>query len=151
MNQVIILLLTGLLIACNNSKQENVIISKNKIQRQVKMEDWSNPIFINGSSFGDILNTAFRLGDFDLLYNLTDRKSKLQYSKGQIVNFYKHSGLGFKMSLISISHLDSCDLLIYRAEIFATEKTLRIPTVLEEDTVRLLLDQFLNELNLIKT
>ena len=81
MKRIIILIFTVLLISCDHSADEILNNQDRKVDVQERIEDWSNPALIMGSSFGNIVNTAFKVGDFDLLYNLTDYRSKKQYSK----------------------------------------------------------------------
>ncbi|TXB66150.1 hypothetical protein FRY74_06145 [Vicingus serpentipes] len=111
---------------------------------------WSNPALIKGSSFGEIINTAYRLGNYQLLVRLTDSISRNELSEEEIINFYKKMNMGFKMKLQNIEGHNINYKLFYKVEVTATEQVLVMPVIIEDDTVRLELTAFIDELNNLK-
>lgn len=129
----------------DNSPIENTI----NVQNEIYDIDWSNPVFINGSSFGNIINTYFKIGDFEMLYKLTDQSSKGKFSKQEIIDRYKILPLGFVLKLNNKTIAQKVIWLHYSVKIDATNKVLRIPITIENDTCRIILDKFEKEISLI--
>ena len=112
--------------------------------------DWSKPELINASSFGQIINVYCKIGKYDELYHLTEQATKAKYSKKEIIKLYKNMAMGFQMSYpINKTTEDGFIWLYYKVDINATKKILRMPILIENDTCRLVLMQFKNELERI--
>jgi hypothetical protein len=112
--------------------------------------DWSNPVLIGAASFGNIINVNYQLGQFEELYRLTNSTLKSSLSKQEILNKYRRLPMGFDLSLpMNKTEENGLIWLHYRVEINATKKIMRMPVVVEDDTSRLVLLLFENELNQI--
>jgi hypothetical protein len=129
--------------------EEDVNENDNERYEAVKV-DWSNPVLIGGSSFGNIININYKLGKFDELYRLTNSSLKSSMSKQEIVNTYRKLPMGFDLDFPMNKTEDSGVIwLHYAVEINATKKVMRMPVVVENDTCRLMLQLFKNELTQI--
>ena len=112
--------------------------------------DWSNPVLIGGASFGNIINVNYKLGEFNELYRLTNSALKSSLTKQEIINKYRSLPLGFDLDFpMNKTEENGMIWLHYAVEINATKKIMRMPIVVEEDTCRLMLLIFENELNQI--
>ena len=143
---IIILFIVHLSSCTKDYEQVNTIYPTSSTVTLDKKEDWSNPVFIKGSSFGDIINALYRIGDFQLLLKLTDSTSRATMTDAQIITSYKNMGLGFNMTLVSMANVNNNHTLNYRVEVNATNQIIQMPIVIEKDTVRLQLIPFKNEL-----
>ena len=111
---------------------------------------WSNPNIINGSSFGNVINTAYRIENFDLLYALTDSTTRRKYSKQEITDLCSTLGLGFEMRLLNTKKDSGIYSMSYEVMVDATRQIIRLPVVVENDTCRLLLMEFGSCMGMIK-
>lgn len=118
----------------------------NDAAEEPEVIDWSNPVLIQGSSFGLIINTYFRLGKFEELYQLTDAETKATRDREKIIEQWKKMPMGMDMKLLNKTEEDSVQWLHYEVTIDATRKALRIPVVVEDDTCRVLFEEFKQEL-----
>ncbi len=112
--------------------------------------DWSNPALIGGASFGNIINVNYKLGEFNELHRLTNSALKSSLTKQDIISKYRSLPLGFDLGFpMNKTEENGMIWLHYAVEINATKKIMRMPIVIEEDTCRLMLLIFENELNQI--
>lgn len=119
-------------------------------QAPIVKVDWSNPVLIGAASFGNIINVNYQLGQFEELYRLTNSTLKSSLTKQEIINKYRSLPMGFDLSFpMNKTEENSITWLHYRIEINATKKIMRMPVVVEDDTSRLVLLLFENELNQI--
>ena len=155
----LVLCLLNLFFSCRDTKRVDPLIQdevenrNEKIDQKDKKNDqnyWNNPVLIGGASFGNIINVNYQLGLFDELYRLTNSALKASLSKQGIINKYRNLPMGFDLDF-PINRTDEKGIiwLHYSVEINATKKIMRMPVVIEEDTCRLMLLLFENELNRI--
>ena len=112
--------------------------------------DWSNPVLIGAASFGNIINVNYQLGQFEELYRLTNSSLKSSLTKQEIINKYRSLPMGFDLDFpMNRTEENGTIWLHYAVEINATKKIMRMPIVVEEDTCRLKLLLFEEELNQI--
>ena len=155
----LVLCLLNLFFSCRDAKQVDPLIQdevenrNEKIDQKDKKNDqnyWNNPVLIGGASFGNIINVNYQLGLFDELYRLTNSALKASLSKQGIINKYRNLPMGFDLDFpINKTDENGIIWLHYSVEINATKKIMRMPVVIEEDTCRLMLLLFENELNRI--
>lgn len=145
----VLVVVSFVLYSCSELSEPNNIGSKLQKDKVVNSDDWSNPAIIQGTSFGEIINTAYRVGDSELLIKLTDSISKNTLSDSEILELYKGLQLGFEMKLISIDKSSIDPVLHYEINVNATIQVLKMPVIVEDDTVRLNLIPFTNEVELI--
>ena len=149
----IILPLFLMLTACNNMNSDPMrpAIRDGYTAPDLVAEDWSNPNLIKGSSFGHLLNTAYRLKNYDLLIRLTDSTSRNQFQEKEIIDHYRSFGLGFQMRLLSTAKVANGYTMNYEVKVNATKQILTLPVVVERDTCRVLLNEFKEHIGLLRT
>ena len=145
--------------SCRDAKRVDPLIQDELENRNTTIEqkdkqhnqnNWGNPVLIGGASFGNIINVNYQLGLFDELYRLTNSTLKSSLSKQDIINKYRNLPMGFDLDFpINKTDENGIIWLHYSAEINATKKIMRMPVVVEDDTCRLMLLLFENELNRI--
>ena len=129
--------------------EKDVNTQKNVVD-PITQIDWSNPVLIGGASFGNIINVNYKLGEFNELYRLTNSTLKSSLTKQEIVNKYRSLPLGFDLDFpMNRTEENGIIWLHYAVEINATKKIMRMPIIVEEDTCRLMLLMFEDELNQI--
>ena len=148
-----ITLILFLISACSSQHEEQIVQEQLKIKKEINKEpdpvNWSNPVLILGSSFGEIVNTYYSIGDFEKLYCFTDQETKTKYGKERLIEEWKALPLGMELRLLNKTVEGDVQWLHYETTISATRRALRIPVVVEDDTCRIVFSQLKNELKLI--
>ncbi|MDA9817293.1 hypothetical protein N9C19_00820 [bacterium] len=155
----LVLCLLNLFSSCRDAKRVDPLIQDEVENRNEKIDQkdkkidqnyWNNPVLIGGASFGNIINVNYQLGLFDELYRLTNSALKSSLNQQDIINKYRNLPMGFDLDFpINKTDENGIIWLHYSVEINATKKIMRMPVVIEEDTCRLMLLLFENELNRI--
>ena len=155
----VFILLTINLYSCREATKVNPIIedetekdanTQKNVVDPITQIDWSNPVLIGGASFGTIININYKLGEFNELYRLTNSALKSSLTKQEIVSKYRSLPLGFDLDFpMNRTEENGTIWLHYAVEINATKKIMRMPIIVEEDTCRLMLLMFEDELNQI--
>ena len=155
----LVICLLNLFSSCRDAKRVDPLIQDEVENRNEKIDQkdkkihqnyWNNPVLIGGASFGNIINVNYQLGLFDELYRLTNSALKSSLNQQDIINKYRNLPMGFDLDFpINKTDENGIIWLHYSVEINATKKIMRMPVVIEEDTCRLMLLLFENELNRI--
>lgn len=153
----LVLCLLILFSSCRDAKRVDPLIQDEVENRNEKIDQkdkkidqnyWNNPVLIGGASFGNIINVNYQLGLFDELYRLTNSALKSSLNQQDIITKYRNLPMGFDLDFpINKTYENGIIWLHYSVEINATKKIMRMPVVIEEDTCRLMLLLFENELN----
>lgn len=110
-----------------------------------------NPVYhiadgLEGSDFGQYFQTLYRLGQFDEMINFTSQKSINKFGTDRILEFYENElDFGYEIKLNSQNTTGAITTLNYDADIFATNKVVRLNVVIENDTCKLVLPDDLND------
>ena len=107
-------------------------------QSSVK-SDYSNPLLIFGTSFGNYFQVLYKQGKVEEMLNFTSKQSLEKYGRERIENYYRFTSFGYKMKLNSYSINKGVFVLNYRCVIDATDCIIRMPVVVENDTSKFLL------------
>jgi hypothetical protein len=107
---------------------------------------FSNPSFMMGTNFGQYFQTLYRLGRYDDMLKFTSQESIKKYGKDKILDYYQNCDFGYKIKIINKTTDGKYYILSYNANIMATNKVVRMKTVVENDTAKIVLDN----LNIIK-
>jgi hypothetical protein len=133
------------------NKNVNVQISDSSNQETdsviaiIEQSPLSNPVLMYGSSFGNYFQAYYKIGNYDLLMNFTSKESIDRYGYKNIINAYKKMEFGYKIKFKSMTNLASDEWLMnYETEQYATLKMLRIKVKLENDTVKLVINDLKN-------
>ncbi|MBP7808629.1 MAG: hypothetical protein KA163_05015 [Bacteroidia bacterium] len=145
MKKAIIILLTLIfLLGCERraNKQTQVPVIK---QTERKSESpYSNPALIYGSSFGEFFQSLYRNNQFEQMLFFTSSKTINQFGRAELKNYYKQK---FKFDYV-LGHLsnmvmvgDTILLTYSKAHIHATRRKIVIRCLIENDTVKLVLNK----------
>lgn len=104
--------------------------------------DYSNPAFFGGTDFGNFMRVLYTQGLFSDMVKYTSKETVEKFGKERLEDFYKKMHFGYKMELTSQStnNQDSTIILNYETNIVATKRVIRIITTVENDTVRLVIN-----------
>ncbi len=101
---------------------------------------FSNPALIYGTSFGNFFQTLYKQGKYDDMIHFTSQKSIDKFGIKNIVDVYKTMEFGYSIKLKSKVHnRDKTITLNYETNKMATKGIMRILVVLENDTVKVIL------------
>lgn len=121
------------------SKVNPIEVNVVKIESvNLSTKEFSNPVIIYGSSFGNYFQGLYKVGQFDEMLKFTSSGSIKKYGKENIRKMYETMDFAYVIKLKSKTGTDTVTLN-YEAEINATIKIRRIPVVIENDTVKIVL------------
>ncbi len=150
-----ILITSVLAIALSSCKNKENHIETSIIKTVVKngpvtntdleIKQYSNPVLVYGSSFGNYFQALYKIGKFDDMLKFTSSGSIKKYGTVNIRKMYETMEFAYTIKLKSKTGTDTV-VLNYEAIIYATKNMIRIPVVIENDTVKIVL-QSLNGLN----
>lgn len=101
--------------------------------------DFSNPLLIHGTSFGNYFQVLYKQGKFEEMLNFTSKESLLKYGRKRIEEYYRSTSFGYKIKLNSYLMENGVYILNYQAIINATVCVIRMPVVVENDTSKIIL------------
>jgi hypothetical protein len=106
---------------------------------------FSNPSFMYGTNIGQYFQTLYRLGKYDDMLKFTSQESIKKYGKDKILDYYRSCDFGYKIKINNRTQDGKYIILSYDANIMATNRVIRIKTVVENDSAKIVL----NNLNII--
>lgn len=153
MKNLLFALLIILFTSCDNSNisKEVESCSENQVSVDIKLDTLSpyeNPFFIYGSDFGNFFQTMYKLGKYDQMIAFTSKESVDKFGKDVIFDFYKNKlDFGYDIGKYPLSNSVSGNVVTinYEANIMATKKIIRLNTVVENDTCKIVLPENLNK------
>jgi hypothetical protein len=98
-----------------------------------------------GTNIGQYFQTLYRLGKYDDMLKFTSQESIKKYGKDKILDYYRSCDFGYKIKINSRMQDDKYIILSYDANIMATNRVIRIKTVVENDSAKIVL----NNLNIL--
>ena len=101
---------------------------------------FSNPSFMMGTNFGQFFQTLYRLGKYDEMLKFTSSESIKKYGKKTILDYYENCDFGYNIKIRGRAEEGSYVILSYNATIMATNKIVRMKTVVENDSAKIVLD-----------
>jgi hypothetical protein len=93
-----------------------------------------------GTNFGQFFQTLYRLGKYDEMLKFTSQESIKKYGKDNILDYYQNCDFGYKIKIINKTTDGKYYILSYNANIMATNKVVRMKTVVENDSAKIVLD-----------
>jgi len=106
---------------------------------------FSNPSFMYGTNIGQYFQTLYRLGKYEDMLKFTSQESIKKYGKDKILDYYRSCDFGYKIKINNRTQDGKYIILSYDANIMATNKVVRIKTVVENDSAKVVL----NNLNIL--
>lgn len=119
--------------SCSSHSNKGVIISN------------INPFYnlapgVEGSDFGTFFRTLYRLGRFDDMLSFTSSVSLEEFGRDRVIEFYKNElDFSYEINLNSYNQLGDTIVLNYDAQIFATNKVVRMMVLIENDSCKIVL------------
>jgi hypothetical protein len=101
---------------------------------------YSNPSFMMGTNFGQFFQTLYRYGKYDEMLKFTSYESIKKYGKQTILEYYQDCDFGYAIKLKGRTEDGNYVILNYNATIMATNKVVRMKTIVENDTSKIVLD-----------
>lgn len=130
------------LYSCGQPAEQKVI--KKIIQPNIENEKpFCNPSIIFGSSFGQFFQALYRNNQFEKMMSFTSNSTIEKFTKKEVLNYYKRD---FKFDYVlgvlsNINEEDGITILTYsKGSIYGTRRKLRIPCILENDSVKIILN-----------
>ena len=115
-----------------------LLISFQRSIAQIEKADYSYPPLIMGSSWGNIFQRFFKLGDFETMLKFTSDLSLNKYGRNAVLKYYESMDFGYILKLKSWSKKNNHYILNYDATIKATQIIIRMD-LLAGDTAKILL------------
>lgn len=101
---------------------------------------FSNPAFMLGTDLGKYMQTLYRLNKVDEMVKFTSSETIRKYGIGKVRSYYETCGFGYEIKLASMTGDGRYKILTYNAKINATNNIVRMKTVVENDTAKVVLD-----------
>ncbi len=121
---------------------------KSTIQKAELEKPFSNPNIIFGSSFGPFFQCLYRNNQFDRMMSFTSNSTIEKFTRKQVLNYYKHDfKFDYLLGMLSNTNQEgSITTLTYsRASIYGTRRKVTIKCMLENDSVKIILNSLSNK------
>lgn len=128
------------------SCQGNTEVERQDVPQKETVESMSNPAFMQGSDFGNLFQTLYRLGNFDDMMKFTSTGSIEHHGRDKVLKYYKTMEFGFTLKLVGQNVIGDTIQLNYTSRRVATKGVTRMLVVVENDTCKLVLPDNLNNL-----
>lgn len=116
---------------CSHSKSQNLLgIEK----------PFSNPSLMLGTNFGQFFQTLYRYGKYEEMLKFTSSETIKKYGRNKLLNYYENCDFGYNIKLKAKTQEGKYYILTYNANIMATNKVVRIKTVVENDSAKIVLE-----------
>ncbi len=145
-NKLVIFIISLALCNCQPKevKQKQVII---KAAPNMEIEKpCANPTLIYGSSFGNFFQALYRTNQFETMQAFTSNKTKAKFGN-QLLPYYQNE-FKFDYSLGKLTNLsyrgDTVLLTYAKAYIYGTRRKVVIPCHVENDSVKIILNNLRN-------
>lgn len=95
-----------------------------------------DPVLFLGSTFGQFFQMLHKTGDYEQMLTYTCKKTKSNFSRGDLLLFYQQMNFSYPLKLKAYKN----GILYYRTTIGATQSTLQMHVVIENDTCKITFD-----------
>lgn len=144
MRKVIILIglifAVSLLLSCSDidSKAENI-----RKERTIQSESFrmDNPALFLGTSFAHFLQSCHKIGDYKQMLLYTSVETRAVYGDSVLLEFYQYMQFSYPLKLKSVHWSGIRYTMYYSTNIEATEKTIQIIGVIENDSCKLVIQK----------
>ena len=114
--------------------------STNASAQDFGQKPFSNPAFMLGTDLGKYMQTLYKLNKVDEMLKFTTSETIKKYGKEKVRSYYETCNFGYEIKLASMSGDGKYKVLTYNAKINATNNIVRMKTVVENDTAKVVLD-----------
>lgn len=154
MKNLVFILSILLLVSCGQNSQEptgsikstdgsefNSAVDAKDGSRSLRGEDFSNPILMYGSDFGNFFQSMFERGKFENMLSFTSSESVEVHGREAILDFYKNKlQFGYELGKAKSQNVDGEVITLnYNANIDATTVVVRLNVVVENDSCKIVL------------
>lgn len=103
--------------------------------------DLTNPGLFAGTDFGNYFQRLYLNQDYTLMLKFTSKKSRKKFSDEQLLSYYRKMEFAYHPLKLKSKSIEGGDTiwLNYITNIQATQRMVRMPVVVERDTVRMLI------------
>lgn len=101
---------------------------------------FSNPAFMFGTDLGKYMQTLYKLNRVDDMVRFTASETIKKYGVQKIRSYYETCNFGYEIKLASMTGEGKYKTLTYNAKLNATNNVVRMKTVIENDTAKVVLD-----------
>lgn len=134
----IILYIIPLMVACGTNENEAPKkVEPKKMEVAKASADFSNPVLIQGSSLGEMLQQFHKLGQFKMILPFIATDLRKEIGDEKIVSLLKELEWGFTMKLKSKTDEAGFILLNYESQLVATKHIRRLRVIIENDTAKI--------------
>jgi hypothetical protein len=130
------------LIGCSTKQQEKEIAMGQKIEpkEESKMD---NPALFLGTTFGQFLQVSHKVGEYKKMLDFTSSISREKHSDSILINFFSKMQFTYPIRLKTVKYDGNNFTMFYSTTVLATNRTILIEGLVENDSCKLNLD-FLN-------
>lgn len=101
---------------------------------------FANPAFMMGTNLGKYLQVLYAQNQIDEMVKFTASETIKKYGREKVWNYYSTCNFGYEIKLKSMNTEGRYKILSYNARINATNTVVRMKTVVENDTAKVVLD-----------
>lgn len=101
---------------------------------------FSNPAFMLGTNLGKYMQTLYKLNRVDEMMKFTASETIKKYGIQKVRSYYETCNFGYDIKLASMTGEGKYRILTYNAKINATNNIIRMKTVVENDTAKVVLE-----------
>ena len=101
---------------------------------------FSNPAFMLGTDLGKYIQTLYKLNRVDEMVKFTSSETIRKYGLQKVKSYYETCNFGYEIKLASMTVDGKYKVLTYNAKINATNNIVRMKTVVENDTAKVVLE-----------
>jgi len=112
--------------------------------------DLSNPGLFAGSTFGEYFQRLYINGDFNQMLAFTSSRTRKEFGDKHLLAYYRQVDFGYSLKLKSKTIDNGIIYLNYLTTINATSRVVRMPVVVERDTVRIYLNEIRHRIFLVE-
>jgi hypothetical protein len=102
--------------------------------------DLSNPGLFAGTDFGSFFQRLWINQDYGQMVTFTSKKSRRKFGDKQLQDYYRSMDFAYPLQLKSKSIHEDTIYLNYLTNILATSRIVKMPVVVERDTVMLIIE-----------
>lgn len=108
---------------------------------EVYKPDYSNPVLMEGSSFGEFFRILHSIGKYDMMIDFTSKDTRDRFGDTALLSFYKEMDFGYEINLNGANEIAGITTLYYTGEIMATKKIISMDVLVENDSTKLILNK----------
>lgn len=133
-------LILFLVISCSDKESNG---NTNRAEKTTQSESFKmdNPALFIGISFGHFLQRSHKIGDYEQMLKFTFAETRAKFGDSALLEFYQNMQFSYPISLKTLKWSQEKFTMFYSTNIEATEKTIQIIGVIENDSCKLLLQK----------